>query len=305
MIYTLTLNAAIDMAILSPTLKKNEVTRSNKTSFSPNGKGVNVSIVLDHFNVKNKIISVLGGFTGRYIHEELVARNHHVIPVWVEEDTRLNVFINQGDDEYKVVSKGAYVSLEKQKEILSIIENAVDLDCLVVSGSLPPGIEEHFLLDIIDVCKKNNIDFVFDISSPILKDIISKGPLLIKPNDDEIREIFGFNVNNEEEIIEALLTLRKMGAKNIMLTLGNKGMYVLFGNKIYYANAVEIKLLSSACAGDSSLAAFLSSMDKDIVNAIKLASATGANVAESEGIGDLKNVENYIGKVNVREVAYE
>ncbi len=81
-------------------------------------------------------------------------------------------------------------------------------------------------------------------------------PLLIKPNDEEVEAIFGLSLKDEEDIKEALKYIYKLGAKNILLTLGEKGMYFYNGDKIYYCNAPKIKLLSSACAGDSALAAF-------------------------------------------------
>ena len=69
-----------------------------------------------------------------------------------------------------------------------------------------------------------------------------------------------------------------------------------------------MKLLSSACAGDSALAGFLSiwlediDSEENIKNGLKRASATGANVAESNAIGDLKKVEQYMKEIKVRRV---
>ncbi|MDI5647366.1 1-phosphofructokinase, partial [Salmonella enterica subsp. enterica serovar Anatum] len=45
MIYTLTLNSAIDMNIFSDPLQPNIVNRTHHTEFCPNGKGVNVALV--------------------------------------------------------------------------------------------------------------------------------------------------------------------------------------------------------------------------------------------------------------------
>ncbi len=81
-------------------------------------------------------------------------------------------------------------------------------------------------------------------------------------------------------------------------------MYFYNGDKIYYCNAPKIKLLSSACAGDSALAAFLSEWfyEANIEKALKKASATGANVAESSALGTFGKVSEYIKKIHVKEV---
>ncbi|MPN36598.1 hypothetical protein SDC9_184108 [bioreactor metagenome] len=81
-------------------------------------------------------------------------------------------------------------------------------------------------------------------------------------------------------------------------------MYFYNGEKAYYCTAPNIKLLSSACAGDASLAAFLSEWLKgnNVEFALKKSSSTGANVAESSGLGTLSKVDEYIKLLEVREV---
>lgn len=149
---------------------------------------------------------------------------------------------------------------------------------------------------------ENNVQVILDISSKKLKELLKYKPLLIKPNDEEVEAIFGLSLKDEEDIKEALKYIYKLGAKNILLTLGEKGMYFYNGDKIYYCNAPKIKLLSSACAGDSALAAFLSEWlyEANIEKALKKASATGANVAESSALGTFSKVSEYIKKYMLR-----
>ena len=84
-------------------------------------------------------------------------------------------------------------------------------------------------------------------------------PLLIKPNDDELLDIFGIKVSggDDESVKGAMAELHAKGAKNVLLTLGGAGAYFSNGEHIWFANRTfEGKLLSTVCAGDSSLAAF-------------------------------------------------
>ena len=78
------------------------------------------------------------------------------------------------------------------------------------------------------------------------------------------------------------------------------------GEDIWYAKRqFNITLVSSVCAGDCTLAAFLNKWynDRDNVEeALKLAMATGANVAESVGLGDFAHVEEYSKRVEVRKL---
>lgn len=306
MIYTLTLNTAIDMNITTQGLLPNKVNRTQSVKYSPNGKGVNVSVVLRHNEIRNRIIGVFGGFSGRYIVDELNVAGHEVSPVWVEEPTRINVFAHDGQDEFKLVSPGSFVSREKQKEMLSMIKHFTDMDYLVISGSLPPGVELSFYDELMVLLKSKGVKVVLDISSTKLEGLLKYEPLLIKPNDDELKEVFGLDIK-DVPIVEVMSVLHNKGAQNVLLTMGAQGLYFSDGSKIYGCDSPKITLLSSACAGDACLGAFLSEwlLGGDIEYALKKASATGANVAESEGIGALENVASYIKKVNVKTILQE
>lgn len=305
MIYTLTTNPAIDMNVYSDGLKTKQVNRTFGSVYTPNGKGLNVSFVLGHFGMPSKIMGFFGGFSGNYIVDESQKRGFKVVPVWVDDITRINIFLNDGIDEYKLVNEGSFVNKEKQAELLKIIEEAEDMEYLAISGSLPKGIDTDYYDKIFQLCRGKGIEVILDISSPKLAELLDYHPLLIKPNDEELEAIFGIKVKTEEDMMNALEALYEKGAKNILLTLGDKGSYFYNGQNIYYANAQPIKLLSSACAGDSALAAFLSVWLKNpenIEEALKLSAATGANVAESNAIGTLSKVGKYRKNIQVRKV---
>ena len=308
MIYTLTTNPAIDMNICTNSIERKIVNRTHDAVYSANGKGLNVSFVLKHFGVDSKVLGFFGGFSGKYIVEETIKKGIEIFPVEVEDTTRINIFLNDGEGEFKFVNSGSFVEKAQQEEMLEMIESFDDLEYLSISGSLPPGIDASYYEEILKICEKKNIKVILDISSPKLKCLLKYKQFLIKPNDEEIADIFGIIVRDEEDIKDVLKYLYEQGAQNIFLTLGEKGSYFYNGRNIYYASAHKVKLLSSACAGDSALAAFLSIWLDDINNeenieqALKRASATGANVAESNAIGDLKKVEEYMNKIKVRRV---
>lgn len=304
MIYTLTTNPAIDMNINTKTLEPFLVNRSDEVVYTPNGKGINVAFVLKHYGMEAKILGFFGGFSGKYIVEEIEKKGDKIDPIWIDEITRVNVFINNNGEEYKLVNKGGLVSKDKQKELLELIKYKDDCSHLVISGSLPPGIEDAYYYEILAVCKEKEIEVILDISSRELKGLLKYEPLLIKPNDDEIKEIFGLEINDENDLKDVLAYLHGLGARNILLTMGEKGLCFSNNKKIWYCDAPKIELVSSACSGDSCLAAFLSEwlLGNNIVYALKKASATGANVAESMGIGDLGKVQKYMEGLSVKEV---
>lgn len=305
MIYTLTLNTAIDMNIRCQTLCPNAVNRTQHTEYSPNGKAVNVSIVLNKFNKPTTALGFFGGFSGKYIVEELNKRHINTLPCWIDDITRINVFINDTINEYKLVGNGPFVPEDKKTAMLSLIESLQNNCYLVISGSLPNNIEPNYYDCILSLCQKKNIQVILDISHPILSDLLTYNPLLIKPNDDEIKEIFGLSTHSTTQVINAMKKIHDLGAKNILLTMGEKGLYFSNSQHIWFCPAIPIQLVSSACAGDASLAAFLSlwlPKLNNIEQAMKKAAATGANVAESDGLGLLNKIDNYIQQLTITQI---
>nr|WP_255483457.1 1-phosphofructokinase [Cedecea sp. P7760] len=297
----MTLNTAIDMNIFCGSLQPSTVNRTQRTEYCPNGKGVNVSLVLNHFRQPTHVMGIFGGFTGRYIVEELKKQKINVTPSWVQAATRINVFINDGSNEYKLVNTGAPIDDECKQQIIQHLDCIRPGDYLVISGSLPPGIESLFYAEVISLCEQRGGEVILDISHPALRQLLELNPLLIKPNDDELKEIFNLKVENVPQVRTAMRTLHQLGARNVLLTLGAKGLYFSNGSDLWFASAPEVELVSSACAGDAALGAFLSQWlnGEDISLALALASATGANVAGSAGLGKLDRIQELLQQVQI------
>lgn len=309
MIYTLTANPAIDYNISCDGLSSNTVTRTRDAVYSPNGKGLNVSFTLDHYGIDTTILGFFAGFSGEFIVKGAEAKGVPVKPVWTDGITRVNVFLNAGPDtEYNMVNAGAAINAQNEQEMFELIDSLDDMTCLVISGSMPPHTSEGFLAEVIRRVKAKGAEFVLDISSKQLADLVAEGPLLIKPNDDELLDIFGIKVDGEddESVKSAMAELHDKGVKNVLLTLGGAGAYFSNGEHIWYAKCmVDVQVLSTVCAGDSSLASFLSvwhDHPESVEEALKLSMATGANVVECAGLGDFAKVDEYKKHIEVRQV---
>lgn len=304
MIYSLTMNPAVDMNISSQGIRPKVVNRTRDSFYSHNGKGINLTRVLRHFGVDSAAIGFFGGFSGRFIVEELEKEGVPVYSIPVEETTRINIFVNDGQQEYKFVGEGAHVSPEGQAQLLKLLETLPDFQYLTINGSLPPGIEESFYDEILEVCARRGTQVVLDISSKRMPRLLGYKPLLIKPNDEEVAEIWGRSLTSLADVEDTMALLHSQGAQNVLLTLGDKGMLFSGGGELWFCDAPKVKLVSSACAGDSCLAAFLSEWlsGGGLEAAMRKGSATGADVAGSNGIGDLSRVSEYMRSLTARKV---
>ena len=308
MIYTLTANPAIDYNVTCDGLAPDCVTRTRDAVYTPNGKGLNVSFALQHFGEPSSILGFFAGFSGRFIVDGARERGCEVFPVWVDGITRVNVFLNSGEHEYNMVNAGAPISRHDEDAMIELIASLPELECLSISGSLPPGTSDGFLDRVVDKVRERGGEVVVDISSPLLRRLLAQRPLLIKPNDDELRDIFGLEVsaNDDAGALCALEHLHEEGAQAVLLTMGGAGAYFSDGRHAWFARCTyPVRVLSTVCAGDSTLGAFLSVWYRDrsrVEDGLRLAMATGANVVECAGQGDFARVEEYRGHVEIRQI---
>ena len=77
MIYTCTMNLAIDLFIKTAQMLPSEVNRTDETVYMPNGKGVNVSFILKELGIDSVATGFKAGFTGQFIEEELQKAGKH------------------------------------------------------------------------------------------------------------------------------------------------------------------------------------------------------------------------------------
>lgn len=305
MLYTLTTNPAVDVNFTADNIAVGAVNRTRDPVFTPNGKGLNVSFALRHFGISSGIMGFFGGFTGEYITAYCKSNGYPLAAVDIDGITRVNFFVNSRQGEYKFVNNGPFVSAEKQNQLLDIISNRSDMDILTINGSSANGQTEDFYDRVLEICRDKHIPVVLDISSPKLKSLLKYRPLLIKPNNEEVKDIFGFDTGTETEMLAALGALHTMGAQNVLVTLGDKGAYFSDGKEIYCCQAKAVAMKSSACAGDAFLAGFLSIWLNDknnVEQALKRAAAAGANTAESDGLGDFLKVAEYEEAICVRKI---
>lgn len=91
---TLTLNPALDMNVsISSPLVPDGLNRSDAASFSPGGKGINVSRALRALGEDSDAICILGGFTGAKVKNMLSEEGVRVRAISTTAETRLNISI--------------------------------------------------------------------------------------------------------------------------------------------------------------------------------------------------------------------
>jgi 1-phosphofructokinase family hexose kinase len=288
-IYTVTLNPAIDRELTVAAFDFNAVLRASKTQMDWGGKGFNVSRLLMSLGMPSTAIGFVGGQTGRMLQEGLHALGIGTDFVWVPGETRTNVSIvtPAGGQYLKVNEAGQKVAPEKQQELLERVETlAVPGDWWVLAGSLPPGVPNSFYAQIVALLNQRGALSLLDTTGEALRLGCQARPVIIKPNAEETHTLTGLPVNTSAEIAQAATHLRAWGAQNVVLSLGKAGALLQTAeNENWLAHSPAIQEQNPIGAGDSMVGGLIWALTQGLTlpEALPWGIASGAATASLSG----------------------
>lgn len=304
MIYTCTLNPAIDLYIALKEMRANTVNRTEDEDYQPNGKGVNVSIMLKKYGFTSTALGFIAGFSGTYIEQSLKDLSIQTDFISVEGITRINVFINT-TEEYKLVNQGPAIEEKAlhafREKIAAIPQGGI----LIMSGSLPKGVPASIFSEVAAICHQQKVKFILDTSSAAVLETLQYKPYLLKPNEEEIAAFFGkTHPLSEKELIQSGEKLIEMGAEQVLISRGGEGALFITKDAVFKGNAPTGTVVNTACSGDAMLAAFLSKHleGHSPEECLRYGIATGASTAFSKGLSDLQDIDSLIEQVHIQKI---
>ena len=301
MIYTCTMNLAIDLFIKTAQMLPSEVNRTDEAVYMPNGKGVNVSFILKELGIDSTATGFKAGFTGQFIEEELQKAGIQTLFVTVDGITRINVFtqVVATNEEFKLVNQGPSVTPDQEASLLAIVENMNSDDILFVSGSHPEGITRATYEKIAKASEKRGFKFILDTSAHFVPELLGYKPYLIKPNDEELAGWFGLKDISLEKIRDCGRKLLEQGAQNVIVSLGDKGAILFTPDETIHVTAPKGEVVNTACAGDTLLATFVGSQLQGLSDeeALIKAVAAGSSTAFRPGLTDFKDVPTLMQQI--------
>ncbi|MDT9337166.1 1-phosphofructokinase [Clostridium perfringens] len=302
MIYTLTLNPSIDYVIDVENLELGKVNRTSKDFKFPGGKGINVSRILGNQKIDNIALGFLGGFTGKFIEDNLNALGVKTEFIKVKGDSRINVKI-KSNEETEINGAGPMISAENLESLFNRLDQLVEGDILVLAGSIPSTLPRDLYLQIQKRVSQKNVKVVVDTSGKALLEAIKNKPFLIKPNNHEIEEIFDVKINSEKELIKYGKDLVSLGAENVIISMAGDGALLITEDGVFKGNAPKGEVKNSVGAGDSLVGGFLAKYveTKDLITSFKNGIASGSASAFSLDLALAEDVNKLLPIIKIEK----
>ena len=300
MIYTVTLNPSIDYIVRLDELKTGITNRTTSEEYYIGGKGINVSCVLAELGIKSTALGFVAGFTGEAIEKGL--KNPKITADFITLKSgisRINIKIKAGE-ETEINCQGPHIDEEELLNLFDKIDNIQSGDTLIIAGNIPNTLPDDVYERIIEKLDGKDVRIVVDATKKLLVNSLKYKPFLIKPNRQELSEIFDTTVKTESDVVKYAQELQKMGAKNVLVSLGGDGALLVdeFG-KVHKEGVIKgHKVLNTVGSGDSMVAGFVAGcIDKnDYAYALKLGRACGNATAFLNGLATKDKIDELLAQ---------
>jgi len=309
MIYTLTLNPAIDRELTVAEVQFDSVLSAVKSQVDFGGKGFNVSRLLKSMGMPSTALGFVGGRTGERLRHGLQALDIQTDFVSIPSETRTNISIvtPEHDHYIKVNEKGPLVDEPKQRELLDKIASIASAgDWWVLAGSLPPGVPDSFYAQIIEILNGHQPISILDTTGESLRLGCEAKPFLVKPNAEETQKLTGLPVDTVTQIAVAAMELRKMGAQNVVISLGKKGALLQTTECTWLIHSPKIKEKNPIGAGDSMVGGLVWALSQGypLKESLGWGAASGAATASMSGteVGSRTLIEELFQQVTYEEL---
>ncbi len=308
MIVTVTLNPALDKTVGIDTLIPGHVNRLNSVAEFAGGKGINVTRVLAQYGKNVMAMGFLGGYAGKFIKKEVERCGAVCNFTTIAGTTRTNTNI-LGKDGYvtELLEPGPVITAREQQSFLeAYTQMASDAEVILLSGSLPVGVDEGFYGELIRIANIKNRKVILDTSKEALCASVKWLPYMIKPNVKELEFLMGRKLDGIEKITEAAKECCQKGIAKVVVSMGDKGLLYVDAKCKIHATAPKQKAVNTVGCGDSLVAAMAMSMveNEETVSSLKRAAAISAANATTLENGVVPQVlaEQLMEKVRIRAV---
>ncbi len=135
--------------------------------------------------------------------------------------------------------------------------------------------DDDFYFDLIKIIRSKGAQFVIDTTGDSLLKTLLEHPLVVKPNNHELAEMFHVKFNGMDDIVKYAKKLLEMGAQHVLISMAGDGGLMVTKDKVYRSLAPKGTVINSVGAGDSMLAGFTGTFaeTKDPVEAFLISMA--------------------------------
>ena len=287
-IITITFSPCIDKSTAVPALVPEKKLICTTPKLEPGGGGINIARAIKKLGGAATAIFPSGGYTGKYFNHLLEKENIDSVIIETANETRENIIVvdQANNNQYRFGMPGTELAETEWKKCLQAVEELTDVEFIIASGSLPPGVPDDIYALLAKIAKTKKAKFIVDTSGEALKQAAAEGVYMLKPNLGELSYLAGKKELQAGEVKNiAREIIAKGGCEVMVVSMGAAGAMLVTDEiaEIFTPPAVERK--STVGAGDSMVAGivFYLSQGKNLLQAVQYGVACGTAATLNAG----------------------
>lgn len=264
-IITITFNPALDKSVSIPLLVPEKKLKCSAPVYEPGGGGINVARAITKLGGDVTAVYLAGGNTGQKICSLLHGEGVRSVVIETHGSTRENLVVADAGTgrQYLFDMAGEKVDEAELEKLLHVVAAMDDVQYIVASGSLPPGVPTDIFARIAALAKQKNAKLIADTSGEALRQAVNAGVYLIKPNLRELGLLIGNEDLKTEMVADAARQIINTGnCEVVVASLGDKGAMLVTGDFIHHVLPPPANILSTVGAGDSLVAGIVLSLQR-------------------------------------------
>lgn len=306
MIYTITLNPALDHYMETAELRVDDANRVKAECLYAGGKGIDVSRAIRHLGGDSMALGFIGGHNGQIMIDML--KHEGVTPYFtpISQETRRDVIVNNLSRRRQTIlnARGPTIIKEEWESFLTHLRMLELREAYVVlGGSLPRGVPIDAYRQIIALVQRRGAKAILDADGTSLREGLKAKPFAVKPNLNELRRVTGRELETDEQVLKAATALNRAGVKIVMVSLGQKGLLVISRSQCLRAIPPRVTVKSTVGAGDSTVAGFvfMHAGGKQLEECVRYATASGtaATLAPGNQLCQLRDVQRLLPRIKI------
>ncbi len=312
MIRVLCLNPVIDRMYYIDDFSEGVKFFEIKPDICIGGKGVNIARVMSIMGEPCELYGFIGGSTGELVREEMERYKITFKAFEVDGDTRTTINIIDGKKnlETEITEPGAKVDIEATNQFLAVLEADIQPGDMVICSGIPmTGMDENIYHSISKLCENNQCYCILDTTGIYLKKSIPGKYFFMKPNFEELAELFSKNCGqSEQSLLHYGKKLLNTGVENLLISTGETGGIFLNEDYVLKASIPKTEVVSTIGSGDSTVAGFCIGIQRKmpLADCVKLAMACGVCNAKFSKVGYVEKeiVESLYSQIEIEQLDY-
>lgn len=296
MIYTCTTNPSLDYYLTFDSIKFGTNNRSEMEMYEAGGKGVNVSIVLNNFQIPNSCLGFLGGFTKDY-YLSYISNYPNIQPLFttISDNTRINVKLMDSMYETSLNAKGPHITDEEFEKFRTRLNRIYKNDFLIISGNIQDEIKEK-MINEIKTLSEEEVNIVLDVDDDVTDACVQFKPFIVKIND--------FYLKESEDVLEVGKRLIQEGVQYVLYSNAGKPSYLFSSEMILKCKNLENNLINSTGSSDSMVAGALYGVIRgaDEIESFKYANAASMATSLTNDLGSKEKIEELYNSIEVEKL---